>query len=107
MAVVNDVIEKIAVKGERESGLPPGGQWELSEEGKKLAAQLRDELVEQEKRLKSSTKQCPVDGKVSKYFGLTGSFQIAIPVYLCPDGHKFSWRPDTGSKVFGQPGTPK
>lgn len=57
-----------------------------------VVAKYRAIREEGQKIFESSTFPCPVDGKPASYAGLTGTYQIVVPVFQCPDGHKFSVR---------------
>jgi hypothetical protein len=62
------------------------------EQGEKLIAKLRAMREEGLKQFEAKTFPCPVDASQSNYAGMTGIFPIAVPVFQCPDGHKFSVR---------------
>src|SRR3989344_3548078 len=69
----------------------------LTPEGEQAAARIRALFEEGKKRLEAMTFPCPVDGKSGSYTGDVGSFQIVVPVFQCPDGHKFSVRIDSNN----------
>lgn len=39
-----------------------------------------------------TTFPCPEDGQPGYYFGDVGTYQIVVPVFKCPDDHKYSVR---------------
>lgn len=77
---------------------------QLSSEAERIAKEMAGELTERRKAIESSTRACPIDGKESSYVGTVGTYQIAVPVYKCPDGHEFSWRSGVGAKLFDNQG---
>lgn len=81
--------------------------WAPSAESRRLAREMRHRSVERERILRKSTRPCPIDREGSRFIGTIGSYQIAVPVYRCPRGHEFSWRPDAGSKLVSQGATVK
>lgn len=85
------VLDKIMT---REINLPQDTGGNISQEARELIAVMAKEHKEREEAVKNSTRMCPTHHELSKYAGLTGSYQIAILVYECPKGHKFTYRPD-------------
>lgn len=87
----SQLIQKSPTANEKKGG--------LTQEGEKIASRIRTHFEERQKRFQAMTFPCPVDEKLSNYSGMTGAYQIVVPVFQCPDGHIFSVRSDNQGKA--------
>ena len=66
----------------------------LSDDEKARSAKVRKANRESREQREKLTPPCPRDGKPGKYVHTEGTYQLAVDVYRCPDGHEFFWRTD-------------
>ena len=67
--------------------------WQLTEEGEKIIAEILNTRKKAQERIESMTPPCPVDGLPGKYYKSVGSGQngrVSIQ-YRCPNSDIFGW----------------
>jgi hypothetical protein len=67
----------------------PSSSADLLEEAKIRLHQTYQEGIE---AMKNAAYSCPVDGLPCTFVRTVGTYQIAVPVYKCPEGHEISVR---------------